>query len=94
MLRETDFFARVGGEAFGIILVEVVAPGGPGRVRAAPRGRGRARRAGRNPVVSAGAAELRDDEDAASLYRRADEALLRAKASGKGTLVSAGTPVP
>lgn len=40
-----------------------------------------------SPVgVSAGAVELRRDDDAESFFQRADEALYRAKAWGKGRL--------
>ena len=42
--------------------------------------------------LSAGVTELRPDDDAISFFERADEALYRAKASGKGTVVAIETP--
>jgi diguanylate cyclase (GGDEF)-like protein len=39
--------------------------------------------------VSAGVAELRQSDDASSLFERADEALYQAKESGKGRVVTA-----
>ena len=38
--------------------------------------------------LSAGVAELRSEDDATSLFERADEALYRAKERGKGQVVS------
>ncbi len=42
--------------------------------------------------LSAGVTELRPDDDAISFFERADEALYRAKGSGKGTVVAIETP--
>ena len=44
--------------------------------------------------LSAGVAELLPDDDAISFFERADEALYRAKGSGKGTVVAMETPTP
>jgi predicted signal transduction protein with EAL and GGDEF domain len=44
--------------------------------------------------VSAGLAELRAGEEAVRFFERADEALYRAKAAGKGTLVVADDALP
>ena len=40
-------------------------------------------------LLSAGVAELRGGDDAASFFQRADEALYRAKEAGKGTVITA-----
>jgi len=39
--------------------------------------------------LSAGIAQLRSDDDATSLFERADEALYQAKEAGKGQFIAA-----
>jgi diguanylate cyclase (GGDEF)-like protein len=85
VVRSADIPCRTGGDEYAIILPE------SGRedahqlyhrlhaeISAHPIGNGV------QPLVSGGVAELQAQEDAGSLYRRADEALFRAKRDGKG----------
>ncbi len=85
-VRGADTAYRVGGDEFAVILPEstwVDAEGLFARVAAAL---GRELHAQVDGVtVSAGIAELQADDDAMSLFERADSALYRAKAQGKGT---------
>ena len=46
---------------------------------------------GNKIYLSAGVAELTPDDDAVSFFQRADEALYRAKESGKGRAVAANS---
>lgn len=91
--RTGDLLARVGGEEFGWLLPETSA-------EAARLVADRARRLvsaravpGVGPVtVSAGVAELRGPGDPRDLYRRADDALYRAKRLGRDRCCADGTP--
>ena len=82
---QTDIACRVGGDEFAVILpesgrddAELLAD----RIALAIRPR-RSRRSA--PLkISAGVAELRPDDTAADLFKRADQALYRAKDAGKG----------
>lgn len=88
-LRPTDLCARYGGEEFVVILPGVSARYGwtvAERMRTAVRGRKVKTPDGRTlpPVtVSLGIAQADLEDDAASLVRRADSAMYRAKSSGK-----------
>ena len=91
VVRSADVACRVGGDEFAIILPESTLDDAKGlysRLQAAMAKRpvGQAGRI----ALSAGVADLRPDDDAASFFERADEALYRAKAHGKGTLSIAG----
>lgn len=85
-VRGADAACRIGGDEFAVILAEsgrVDAEGLVARVLATLRRDGPALAPGL--TVSAGIAELQPDDDALTLLERADGALARAKASGKGT---------
>lgn len=90
VVRGADIACRVGGDEFGVILPE-------SSIDEAQRLFQRLQLAvqsqpiGRVPTVglSAGIAELGRDDDGTSFFRRVDQALYRAKRSGKGTVVAA-----
>jgi diguanylate cyclase (GGDEF)-like protein len=90
VVRSADIACRVGGDEFGVILPESSQADADQLYRriqhsvaAQPVGTiGRIQ-------FSAGVAELRPNDDAVSFFQRADEALYRAKESGKGQISSA-----
>lgn len=100
VIRRIDYFARIGGEEFGVLLIETdqtsaLAVGE--RLRSALE---RTKYAGASTLgigqiaaysVSVGVATLRDEETFAELMRRADAALYRAKDSGRNTVVCASS---
>ena len=84
-VRRADLACRVGGDEFAVILPEAGARDAEQlyqRIQFAV-GSGAAGPA-ENVRISAGIAELRSEDDAISLFERADEALYRAKEGGKG----------
>jgi diguanylate cyclase (GGDEF)-like protein len=91
VVRSADIACRVGGDEFGIILPEsniADAEQLSHRMQAAVAAR---------PIgdagtlqLSAGAAELETEDDATRFFERADDALYRAKESGKAEVVAAG----
>jgi diguanylate cyclase (GGDEF)-like protein len=91
VVRAADIACRVGGDEFAIVLPESGLADAEQlfrRILDAVSGR---------PIgeaglleLSAGIAELRGGDDGASIFQRADEALYRAKESGKGTSAAAG----
>jgi diguanylate cyclase (GGDEF)-like protein len=93
VVRSADIACRVGGDEFGIILPESTLADAEQlshRMQAAVAAR---------PIgdagtlqLSAGAAELAPDDDATRFFERADDALYRAKESGKAEVVAAGPP--
>ena len=93
VVRSADVACRVGGDEFAVLLPESVASDADqlyhrllGAVGSRPVGQ-----AGRLSV-SAGIAELRDDDDPTSFFERADEALYRAKERGKAQVVAYQPP--
>jgi diguanylate cyclase (GGDEF)-like protein len=91
VVREADIACRVGGDEFAVILPEstrIDAEALYQRLELAmttqPDDPDQLR-------LSAGIAELRADDDAVSFFKRADEALYRAKALGKGQAIASGT---
>ena len=81
-VREADVAYRTGGDEFGVLLPEsarIDAEGLFARVLATVR------RHQTGLSLSGGIAELAAGDDALTLYERAEEALRRAKAVGKGT---------
>jgi diguanylate cyclase (GGDEF)-like protein len=91
-VRSADIACRVGGDEFGVILPESTAADADQLYRriqhsAAAQPVGAAGRL----QFSAGVAELRPDDDAVSFFQRADEALYRAKGSGKGQISSSAS---
>jgi diguanylate cyclase (GGDEF)-like protein len=90
VVREADVACRVGGDEFAIILPESTLPDAEllyrrleSAVSAQPMGP-----AG-HLHLSAGIAELSPDDDAVSFFERADEAVFRAKETGKGHATAA-----
>ncbi len=90
VVRTADITCRVGGDEFAVILPEA---GGEDAELLAGR---IARAIAARPIggagilnVSAGVAELRPGDQPADLFQRADDALYRAKAGGKGRTVAA-----
>jgi diguanylate cyclase (GGDEF)-like protein len=93
VVRGADIPCRVGGDEFAVILPESSLEDTERffqRLQLAIQGQP----IGRVPhlQVSAGMAELGRDDDATSLFRRVDQALYRAKRSGKGQAVAADEP--
>jgi diguanylate cyclase (GGDEF)-like protein len=84
-LRSADIACRVGGDELAVILPESTFEDAQqlyDRLQAAITARPLA--GGERMGVSGGLAELERDDDARSLFQRADEALYRAKGEGKG----------
>jgi diguanylate cyclase (GGDEF)-like protein len=91
VVRSADIACRVGGDEFAVILPESALEDGDqlyrriqNAVASRPLGS-----SGNKIYLSAGVAELRPDDDAVAFFQRADEALYRAKESGKGRAVAA-----
>jgi diguanylate cyclase (GGDEF)-like protein len=85
-VRGADIACRIGGDEFAVILPEsarIDAEGLFARVQATLRGAPPTQAP--KLTVSGGIAELTVDDDAVSLFERADDALYRAKDAGKGT---------
>jgi diguanylate cyclase (GGDEF)-like protein len=89
VVRTADIPCRVGGDEFGVVLPESGLADAEQlfkrvleSVSTRPVGE-----AGRL-MISAGAAELKGGDNATSLFERADEALYRAKETGKGSVVA------
>jgi diguanylate cyclase (GGDEF)-like protein len=93
VVRTADISCRVGGDEFAVILPESGIEDADqlyrrllNAVSSRPIGQ-----AGKL-FLSAGVAELRAEDDPVSFFQRADDALYRAKESGKGQVVSANAP--
>jgi diguanylate cyclase (GGDEF)-like protein len=94
VVRSADVACRVGGDEFAVILPESTTGDADqlyhrllGAVSSRPIGQ-----AGRLSI-SAGMAELRQEDDPTAFFERADEALYRAKEHGKGQVVSHEAPL-
>jgi diguanylate cyclase (GGDEF)-like protein len=94
VVRSADVACRVGGDEFSVILPESTTGDADqlyhrllGAVSSRPVGQ-----AGRLSI-SAGMAELREDDNPTAFFERADEALYRAKEHGKGQVVSHEAPL-
>jgi diguanylate cyclase (GGDEF)-like protein len=90
VVRTSDIACRVGGDEFAIVLPESSLEDADqlyrrilNAVSSRPLGQ-----AGKL-FVSAGVAELRPEDDPVSFFKRGDDALYRAKESGKGRAVTA-----
>jgi diguanylate cyclase (GGDEF)-like protein len=93
VVRTADIACRVGGDEFAVILPESSIDDADQLYRrllmaVSTRPIGQAGKL----YLSAGVAELRADDDPASFFQRADDALYRAKEAGKGRVVSANAP--
>jgi diguanylate cyclase (GGDEF)-like protein len=87
-VRTSDVACRVGGDEFGVILTEAAATDAEHffqRLRFALNAEARDERL----TLSAGAAELRSDDDSVKVFERADAALFNAKQSGRDQLALA-----
>jgi diguanylate cyclase (GGDEF)-like protein len=94
VVRSADVACRVGGDEFAVILPESATGDADqlyhrllGAVSSRPVGQ-----AGRLSI-SAGMAELREEDNSTAFFERADEALYRAKEHGKGQIVSHEAPL-
>ena len=94
VVRSADVACRVGGDEFAVILPESTTADADqlyhrllGAVSSNPVGQ-----AGRLSI-SAGMAEIREDDNPTAFFERADEALYRAKEHGKGQVVSHEAPL-
>ena len=94
VVRSADVACRVGGDEFAVILPESATGDADqlyhrllGAVSSRPVGQ-----AGRLSI-SAGMAELREEDNPTAFFERADEALYRAKEHGKGRVVSHEAPL-
>jgi len=90
VVRSADLACRVGGDEFAVLLPESARSDAEllaSRIARAVRGQAIGQ-AG-TLQLSAGIAELRPNEDAQTLFERADEALYRAKELGKARTVAA-----
>jgi diguanylate cyclase (GGDEF)-like protein len=94
VVRSSDIACRVGGDEFGVILPESTLEDAEGlcerlkshmTLQPIPQ-------AGRLQI-SAGIAGLRPQDDAISIFERADDALYRAKEAGKGRIAVATTAI-
>jgi diguanylate cyclase (GGDEF)-like protein len=93
VVRSADVACRVGGDEFAVILPESTLGDADQLYRRLERA------VSARPVaqvgrlhLSAGVTELRAEDNATTLFERADEALYRAKGAGKGTVVSVESP--
>jgi diguanylate cyclase (GGDEF)-like protein len=90
VVRSADIACRVGGDEFAVILPESTVDDADQLYRriqnaVSTRPIGQAGKL----YLSAGVAELKPDDDSVTFFQRADEALYRAKGSGKGRVVTA-----
>lgn len=92
-MRETDFIARYGGEEFVSILPETDVKGAQlstDKLREIiATSNFHFREEGVNVTVSAGFAEIKNNEEAEALFVRADKALYKAKESGRNNCQAA-----
>jgi diguanylate cyclase (GGDEF)-like protein len=89
VVRSADVACRVGGDEFGVILPESSLADADRLYRRIQSAISSERIAEAGRVhVSGGVAELRGGDDGASLFERSDQALYRAKNSGKGRVAS------
>jgi diguanylate cyclase (GGDEF)-like protein len=89
VVRATDIPCRVGGDEFAVILPEAGRDDAEllaDRIALAIRAQEIDKVGALN--ISAGIAELRSGDAASDLFKRADDALLRAKSSGKARVVA------
>jgi diguanylate cyclase (GGDEF)-like protein len=92
VVRSADIACRVGGDEFGIILPESTIGD------AEQLSRRMQQAVASRPIgnigrldLSAGATDLREDDDGAMFFKRADDALYKAKESGKAEVVTASS---
>ena len=95
VVRSADIACRVGGDEFGIILPESTL------ADAEQLSRRMQKAVASRPIadvgqlgLSAGAADLRPEDDGATFFKRADDALYQAKEGGKADVVAVSSPPP
>ena len=95
VVRSADIACRVGGDEFGIILPESTLDD------AEQLSRRMQQAVASRPIgdvgelrLSAGAADLRPEDDGETFFKRADDALYQAKENGKADVVAAATRPP
>jgi diguanylate cyclase (GGDEF)-like protein len=91
-IRNSDSVVRVGGEEFMVVLASTDHESAAQvleRVRQAVEAIAITLDSGEtiNPTVSIGASESREEDDVSSIYRRADQALYKAKRAGRNCIV-------
>ena len=91
-VRSADIACRVGGDEFAVILPESTLLDADQLYRRIQQS------VSSRPIgqegrlfLSAGVTDLRPEDDGVSFFQRADEALYRAKETGKGRMVTAGS---
>ena len=89
VVRGADIACRVGGDEFAVVLPEATVADAENLYRRLQSAMSTWRPAAEHLRLSAGIAELGADDDAVSLFKRADEALYKAKAGGKGQAIAA-----
>ena len=87
-IRTSDVACRVGGDEFGVILTEAAAADAEHFFQRLRFGLS-TDAGGQRVTLSAGAAELRPDDDSGKVFERADAALFQAKRSGRDQLALA-----
>lgn len=98
-LRQTDFFGRYGGEEFALVLTGTLVEGA---LITAERVRARIEALSFPAIspdlkisVSIGIADSRHNEDTSLTFKRADDALYRAKQAGRNrSVIAAPAPAP
>jgi diguanylate cyclase (GGDEF)-like protein len=89
VVRGADIACRVGGDEFAVVLPESTIADADALYRRLQGAMANWRPGSEHLQLSAGIAELEPDDDAVSFFKRADEALYRAKGAGKGQAITA-----
>ena len=87
-VRGADIACRVGGDEFAVILPESTRADAEALYERLESAMTKHPAPAEQLQLSAGIAELRADDDAVAFFKRADEALYRAKALGKGQAIA------
>ena len=89
VVRGADIACRIGGDEFAVVLPESTVEDADSLYRRLEGTMGTWRPGSEHLGLSAGMAELEPGDDAVSLFKRADEALYKAKEGGKGQAIAA-----
>jgi diguanylate cyclase (GGDEF)-like protein len=90
VVRGADIACRVGGDEFAVVLPESTVADAENLYRRLQGAMNTWRPGPEHLRLSAGIAELEPDDDALSFFKRADEALYKAKEGGKDQAIAAG----
>ncbi len=90
-VRSADIACRVGGDEFAVILPESSRSDAEALYERLASAIAEHSAGAAKLQLSAGIAELRADDDAVTFFKRADEALYRAKALGKSQAIASGS---